>query len=701
MRTSRRELITFGACLAIGGSAFGRQVEGPQTPESGAPVVRVSVEVIQVDAVVTDRGGRHVSDLGPADFEILEDGRPQDITHCSYVPLEELAATARPEVARLQEQDPRGPIRRSMVMVVDDLSLTFRSMVTARQALARFVDEQMQPGDFVAILQTGAGSGAIQQFTSDKRLLRAAIARLRFNLAARGPIRPFASLEGTGGGNATAGGSGAGGAAVAVVAGQMNAFAAASERQRQLHLAMGTLEALQSMLRGLQPMPGRKSLVFLSEGLVQSDRWGDRSEFYERLRAVTDLANRAAVVLYAINPAGLETLGDTAEAKSPDSGQAKLRAAEEARGPLSTLAEDTGGLLVTDNNDVSGALRDVVEDQSGYYLIGYRPDESLFKPDKAGPKYHEIQVKVRRPGLRVRSRKGFYAVASPGSETASSPGREGLASALYSPFAARDLGVRLTSLFGSDPKTGPYVRSLLHIDLQGMTFQEQPDGSSQTKLEISVVTFGVDGFAVERAARSVTIPEFFEGARREGVTFTLDVTVKKPGPYQVRAAVHELATARLGSASQFLEVPNLGAGRLALSGLTMSGAATADGNAARHATDIGDSDSTPAVRRFNRGTSVSYSLSVYNARALSAKGHADLLVRPSLYRDDRLLQSMPTLSFDGAGQPDPRRLALVGSFRLDATMEPGRYVLEVAVQDKAAGPKAGPVAQWMDFEVVD
>jgi hypothetical protein len=107
------------------------------------------------------------------------------------------------------------------------------------------------------------------------------------------------------------------------------------------------------------------------------------------------------------------------------------------------------------------------------------------------------------------------------------------------------------------------------------------------------------------------------------------------------------------------------------------------------------------VRRFHRGTSVSYALAVYNAHTVSATGRPDLLVRLSLYRDDRLLQSMPILSFVGEGQSDPKRLALAGSFRLGATMEPGRYVLEVAVQDKAAGSKAGPVAQWMDFEVVD
>ena len=270
----------FVASLATNASAFGRQAEGPQKPEPSAPVVRVSVEVIQVDAVVTDKAGRHVPDLGPADFEILEDGRRQDITHCSYVSLEGPKATApdRPEVARAPQADPRETIRRSMVIVVDDLSLTYRSMLTARQTLSRFVDEQMRPGDFVAILQTGAGSGVLQQFTSDKRLLRAAIARLRFSLGGRGRVTPLdASVSANEGSSVDA--------ALAALRGQMNAFVTASERQRQLHLALGTLDVLRAVLRELQPMPGRKSLVFLSEGFVQKDPWGSAprsTSAYER-----------------------------------------------------------------------------------------------------------------------------------------------------------------------------------------------------------------------------------------------------------------------------------------------------------------------------------------------------------------------------------------------------------------------------------
>ena len=162
----------------------------PQSP-SAAPVVRVTTSLVQVDAVVTDKNDRHVTDLTAADFEIFEDGRRQEITHCSYVALPKLATPppAAPTAAgAAAPPPPPAPtrlrperVRRTLALVVDDLGLSFRSTVEVREALEKFVDEQMEPGDLVAIVRTRGGMGALQQFTTDKALLHAAIDRVRFN----------------------------------------------------------------------------------------------------------------------------------------------------------------------------------------------------------------------------------------------------------------------------------------------------------------------------------------------------------------------------------------------------------------------------------------------------------------------------------------------------------------------------------------
>lgn len=175
-------------------------------------MVRITTNLVQVNAVVTDRTGRQVTDLAPEEFEIYENGKRQAINNFSYVvtqfaafsPTEAALAIVPPAGNRAVRQNAllTSPVRlrpeqvrRTVALVVDDLGLSFESMHFVRDALRKFVDEQMQPGDLVAVTRTGAGIGALQQFTSDKRLLYAAIDRVRFNMSGRAGIGYFQALE--------------------------------------------------------------------------------------------------------------------------------------------------------------------------------------------------------------------------------------------------------------------------------------------------------------------------------------------------------------------------------------------------------------------------------------------------------------------------------------------------------------------------
>jgi VWFA-related protein len=156
----------------------------PQHPDKD-DVVKISVTLVQVDAVVTDKSGRQVTDLKPEDFEISEDGKTQRITNFAYVPVNQPAAatsvtataavTPAPVKPKEKVAIPPPPrlrpeqIRRTVALMVDDLSLSFTSVDSVRAALKKFVDEQMQQGDLVAIIRTSAGMGVLQQFTADKR----------------------------------------------------------------------------------------------------------------------------------------------------------------------------------------------------------------------------------------------------------------------------------------------------------------------------------------------------------------------------------------------------------------------------------------------------------------------------------------------------------------------------------------------------
>src|SRR6266446_5700119 len=186
------------------------------------PVVRVSLELIQVDAVVTDGAGRYVTDLTADDFELREDGKLRAVTHCSYLPLAPPSPSpaTRPVAPGPSPGMSREDVRRTMAFVVDDLALSFESLVHVPKMLSDFVDREMQPGDVAAIVRVSAGMGVLEQLTGDPRLLHAAIGRIRFTLSSRGVLlSTMAAADGSG---PAAGGPG--GAALAAAGAQLDFF---------------------------------------------------------------------------------------------------------------------------------------------------------------------------------------------------------------------------------------------------------------------------------------------------------------------------------------------------------------------------------------------------------------------------------------------------------------------------------------------
>ena len=179
-----------------------------QTPaQSDEAVIRITVNLVQVDAVVTDSKDKPVTDLKAEDFEIRQDGKVQKITNFSYITTRTAGGGTAPGIAPARRPSPvkgvpppppavlkPADIRRTVALVVDDLGLSFESTVRIREALKKFVDQEMQPGDLVAIIRTGAGMGALQQFTADKRMLHAAIDRVKYNGLGRVGISNFAPL---------------------------------------------------------------------------------------------------------------------------------------------------------------------------------------------------------------------------------------------------------------------------------------------------------------------------------------------------------------------------------------------------------------------------------------------------------------------------------------------------------------------------
>ena len=292
-----------------------QQPARPPSAPSAEDVVRITTQLVQIDAVVTDRKGEHIDTLGEEDFELTVDGKRQTLTFFKLVKLPEPKRPDKPEIAAgskpaaLTAPMPVRAIapeevKRTIAFVVDDLGLSFESTYYARQAIKKFVDEQVQEGDLVGVIRTGRGAGIFQQFTTDKRVLYAAIEKLQWNPYSRDMIPRFSSPDDdlaarTGGDDDDTSGRDA------------------SERFedfRETAFSVGTLGALNFVVRGLRELPGRKTAILVSDGFRLFGRNRDNNQVLEQVRRLTDLANRSSVVIYSLDAKGLQTLAPTAAA---------------------------------------------------------------------------------------------------------------------------------------------------------------------------------------------------------------------------------------------------------------------------------------------------------------------------------------------------------------------------------------------------
>jgi VWFA-related protein len=689
-----------------------------QLPKSEG-VIRINVNLVRVDAIVTDSKGKHVTDLTADDFELLQDGKRQTITSSEYVNVREKSVIATPVAVAKQPKGaaplPPPPlptlrsdqINRTIAIVVDDLALSGDGAIRVRDSVKHWVDTQMRPGDLVAIIRTSAGMGSLQQFTGDKRMLDAASDLIRFH-AGRVGLSSFAPLAGL----------------------EVTPVLDTTSFNDQVNetYALASIGTVQYVIQGLRDLPGRKSLILFTENLqftYLTDSTGtvnvpEISRFFleDKLRKITDDANRSSVVINAVDPRGVIYTGLTAEdntsfrasdsSTNPATGQpdAITNAAADrtqqlvaSQDGMIELTHRTGGLFIRGNNDIEGALREAADDGDGYYLLAYAPEAGTFNEGKGHSDFHTIEVRLKKPGLKVRSRNGFFGTPDNRAPEPTTRGGQ-IAKALLSPFGTGSLHARLTTLYSNDLKLGPSINVLLYIDAHDLTFNEELDGNRKGTLDIVAVTFDEEGNKIDLAERvyAVRLPQkAYEAALTNGLLYSTYVPVKKPGAYQMRVVVRDEGNEKVGSATQFLEAPDLGNDRLALSGIVLAEQAKPADAAAAEAPADGDPNGTPAVRIFKPDTSVVYAYQVLNAHADHDK-KPDLLVQTRLFRDGTEVFTSQPAALNVEGQQNPKFLREAGGMKL-ARMAEGYYQLQVIVTDKLAPAKHRLAAQSIDFEI--
>jgi VWFA-related protein len=696
--------------LCVASVSFAQAQNPSPTPKpDDADVVKITTALIQVDVTVTDRSGAVIRDLRPDEIEIYENGKKQKVSNFSFVSnvRETTEDTARRDPKALAV--PTAPlkqenVRRTVALVVDDLTLSFESTYFVRRALKKFVDEQMQEGDLVAVIRAGAGIGALQQFTSDKRILYAAIEKIRWNPNGAGGIGAFAPLE------------------AKIDTGAPEEEPEPGERTqegrerefndfRSNYFVTGTLGAVNYVVRGMAELPGRKSIMLLSDGfkLFNKDAGGsvESSRIMASLRKLVDQANRSSVVIYTLDPRGLQVTGITAADNTSGRSADEIRQAESDRGNelrdtqdgLVYLARETGGFAVINNNDISGGIRRVLDDQS-YYLVAYDPEDETFDPKTR--RFNRLDIRVLRKGARVRYRSGFFGVSDDNIAKAGSPNRGDIVYALTSPFASNEIAVRLNSLYGVNKDQTSYVRSLLHVSASDISFTDGPDGSKTAKFDVLAVGFGDNGVAVDQLGKSYTMTlskERYAEFVKRGFVYDLAFPVKKPGAYQLRIALKDLATNKIGSASQYVDIPNLKKKRLTLSGVALENISfpAYQKRVANNGNPVpGDSEPLidTATRQFKRGSVMNFGLSIHNF-----KPGANLTSKVTLYKEGKVAyvsESKPVTypPADGA-------VPFMSSLSFPEQMERGEYQLQIDITDNNAKGKYKTATHFIQFEIVE
>lgn len=699
MQFKRITTLLMTALLAISSvSAFSQD-------KSDKDSVKLRAELVQIDVIVTDPNRKIVRGLTREDFELSDNGKPQSITHFVFEDTGAKGAAGGAEanptgVTATSRTVAPGELKRTIAFVVDTLHMKHENVYATRKMLEDFVEHQLQPGDLVLILPTAGGSGLLQQFTADRRLLRQAIGRLhpiyfttqttpRRTLDARNP----SMQQERGGFNRVPG---------ALSMPQGLGSAARDPDPLEEADIRSTLATLNEMIKAMGKVPGRKLGVFISEGMRL-----DATRMEPELQETINRAARANVVFYSIDPRGLDTvsigadedltaiagaLGVSISEAATAAGVDKRLDFQESQDSLKRIAYDTGGTFFGNNNDIKQGLDNILDDNAAYYLLGFQPEVRTWDG-----KFHKIKVVVRnRPDLKVTYRKGYLAKSekAAGPLSANPDVAEAL-EAISSPLARRDIDLRLTPLYVFNPQGEAVVTGLLHIDASKLQFK-QVNGNYQSSLEQVGYIYDANGKAVDTFANNLSLdlkPETYQTALKRGLVASHQLRLP-PGLYQMRLFIREADTRMIGTANDLLTIPNIKSGALALSSVFMHGAAIKDGQVVPAA---GEGE-TLSQRHFHKGSIFSYEIVIYNARSGDKASQPQLEMRARVLRGNQVV-------FKGEFKPvavaadykAPTPILASRSFQL-GNLPADEYTLEVTVVDRQR-KKEALVRQETDFTI--
>lgn len=718
-----RTLVTILVCLCLAAlcGADARVARAQEDEE----VIRVSAELVQTDVMVFDREGKFVDGLRPEQFELLVDGKPQQVVF-----FERIEAGTVDEDAQLAAA--RGGLRpngrptgaalpldrgRSVVFFVDDLHVSPSSNQRARKALLRFIEEELGQNDEAAVISASGQVGFLQQFTSNKTVLRAAVARLaprpRSSRDFQNPpmteahafaierndtqvityfvdamLRETPLLRRD--------------AAENMVISRARAIV-----QQSTQLASLTLRSLEGAVRGTSPLPGRKLLFFISDGFMLDARDG---EIRDRLRRVTDAAARAGVVIYSMDAQGLGAgLPDASTPVAFDPGgmltRINLSETTDMQSPLFTLASETGGRALVNTNSLSTGVSGALKETARYYLLAWKPTAT---EGRGGPKFQRIEVRVKdRPELHVFVRRGLYSSAPPDDESDRSEKKKEknaapkrpvqkldaeLQAALASPYARNALPTSLSIGYINDPAAGMVLSVTVELGREALDLLEAQSAET-ARVDALCVILDDKGKVAAGFKETLNHVPSNETRTRPRLSYS-DMTSLRPGLYQVRVATRDRQTGRAGSAHEWVEIPDFKRREFSLSSLFLAERTSGERPSAVAVEDLAKGVFLSVDRRFARTSWLRFITFIYHAKAV-APSQPDVALQVQVLRDDQPVFTAPLAKVSTEGLTDFTRVPYAAELTLDH-LPAGKYVLQVTAIDRVARASA---SQSIDFTI--
>jgi VWFA-related protein len=608
--------VAIAAALVLGGTG-GRELAGQAGAAQQSPHSYVSATTaILVDVVVRDRKGRPVTDLSAAEFEVAEDGVVQKVDTFTRVSrgggIGVGVAWRSPgtTVAVTPTGDPSGaaapdrPVDEAATALVFD-HLSSESLRLAQRATLDYVPMSGESSVRVGVFATDPGIRVVQPFTTDRDLLRKAVARVVPSGTSAEEENEARAEQLTGrrrelqgeARSATASGATATGVAMArsaaaiaqgeielqLVQTELNMIRSFDNLDRA-HKGYDTALVLQAVVRMMSHLRGRKTIVFFSEGLPVTPALS------ARLDSVIDAANRANVTAYAVDAKGLRSKSTLTAARKEIDAFAEERLDQvttgsertnqpltmafervedtlrlDSRTGLARLAEDTGGFLVEQTNDLASAFRRIDEDNRFHYLLTYSPRKAEFDG-----KYRRIQVKVRRPGTQVFARKGYRALPAP----------DGLARNYELPILAlldrtplpNAFPVHAAGFSFPDPARPGLTSVLVRVATDALRFDVDPQRSTYAGQAAIVVRIrDGEGHEVKKLSQQY----FFSGdgkdmaAAKNGEILFYREPDLPPGVYSMESIVFDAAAGRGSARVATLTVPAADPATLGMSSLIL------------------------------------------------------------------------------------------------------------------------------------